>query len=116
MRMKKVQTNDIMKRLNRREKMDDLVEVLYSVETFFKRFFLLVKYAIFKVISMLTIPFFVIGLIGAFNFYKLIDDMISNGTFLADSIYLSKAVLLLGIYGVYHFIKMGLDCNLYGKK
>lgn len=104
-------TMSFQKRMRRKEMLDDLKEILY----FFERMFLLIKFAVAKVLSLLTIPFWIIGIMGAYNFYKMITDTISNGIFFARSAYFGQAFQFLGIYLIYTFIKMALECHLDSK-
>lgn len=96
------------KKMKKKEMIDNLSDVIF----FFKRVFMLSEYAIFKALSVLTIPFLIVGGIGAYNCFKMIVDAIENSIFFMDSIYFQPAWQFLGVYMIYQFVKMGIDCNL----
>lgn len=110
--MKKKPISDFEKMARKRDFIESLMNIVY----FFERMILLMKYAILKMLTILTIPFLVIGGIGAYNCFQMIVDAIDNSILFLHSIYFEPTWKFLGIYMIYHFAKMGLDCNIYAKK
>lgn len=110
--LNKTVANDYQKQMYKREIQSNLMQIFY----FFERIIFLVKFAVSKVLSILTIPFFIIGGIGAYNFFRMVIDTINNHILITQSIYFRPALYFLGCYLIFHFIKIAFECSLERKK
>lgn len=66
---------------------------------------IIARYACFKVLSILTIPFSIIGLVGGYYLFKGITLYADTNVSFSDNEYLRKMLIFLVPYMLYIFLK-----------